>query len=356
MALINFRKESSERSDSSNWTKDLLLETGFYFESIEGCNQNTDNIVTHLFERMRVDYDSSVKGTMEDVIKEVINLEGNSVLERKIKFCKCFGINLSYVLYCDETQEVFLFEFESAQSAKFIRKFNTYQDFSNWIKMIKGWSSNKPFRENQDLPFFDRVLRKSGTAWPTNIDCFICDSESNPIGILEFQNANNMLVENHCNNDYFLCKFIDSNDIRRWQSQEILRLQSGLRLIIITWSKKENSYKLKEVDKIVFPSFFNNKKQIDWNLRKIYIEILNRYVSNKNPQNESIIADNYKSFNMSFNKETHVMTEIINNPILKLEDKTFPSIYYLLKSFVEENKEKLIIDFKNLMNKNVIKD
>ena len=49
MALINFRKESSERSDSVNWTKKILTKTGFYFESIEGCNQNNEDKVTHFF-------------------------------------------------------------------------------------------------------------------------------------------------------------------------------------------------------------------------------------------------------------------------------------------------------------------
>lgn len=77
MALINFRKETSERSDEANWAKSLLIEkSGFYLESIEGCNQNADNIVTHLIERARVDYDASKPSTKAEIISSIIALEG----------------------------------------------------------------------------------------------------------------------------------------------------------------------------------------------------------------------------------------------------------------------------------------
>jgi len=71
MALINFRKETSERSDKANWAKTLLIEkSGFCLESIEGCNQNTENIVTHLIERARVDFDPSKPSSKSDILNE----------------------------------------------------------------------------------------------------------------------------------------------------------------------------------------------------------------------------------------------------------------------------------------------
>lgn len=51
MIFKNYRKETSERSDAGNWAKKLLAEkTGLFFDSIEGCNENNQNIVTHLME------------------------------------------------------------------------------------------------------------------------------------------------------------------------------------------------------------------------------------------------------------------------------------------------------------------
>ena len=80
MAFKNYRKETSERSDEANWAKKILIEkTGLFFDSIEGCNENKDNVVTHLMERARIDF-SDEKSTDEEVLKEIINLE---------TFCLC---------------------------------------------------------------------------------------------------------------------------------------------------------------------------------------------------------------------------------------------------------------------------
>lgn len=36
MAFINYRKETSERSDATNWAKKILIEkTGLFFDAIE---------------------------------------------------------------------------------------------------------------------------------------------------------------------------------------------------------------------------------------------------------------------------------------------------------------------------------
>ena len=110
MKLIEFRKESSERSDSENWSKSILQkETSFYFDSIEGCNQNKANKVTHLIERARVSVTNG-KSTKQEIIASIIELEGKEVLQRKINFANCFGVPLSYALYCDENENIFLFD------------------------------------------------------------------------------------------------------------------------------------------------------------------------------------------------------------------------------------------------------
>lgn len=350
MALINFRKETSERSDSLNWTKDLLSKnTDLFFESIEGCNQNKDNVVTHLFERMRVDFDSSSKGTLPEVLLEIVLQEGKQTLQRKINFCHTFGLNLSYVLYCDEIEKVYLFELESIEELKFKQMFQSYAQFSSWIGIIKGWVSTKPFRENQDLPCFDKALRKAGTAWFTNIDCFVCNAQSEPIGIIEFQNTKNVSVETHSNNDFFLCKYIKSNDIRRWFSQEILRVQSGLRLFVITWSQNENGYKLDEIDKIVSPSFFDDKLKINWDLKQKYETDLNQFTLNPSIQTRKLISEQYDSVSINYEKSTQKMKISIHKSILNTENMTFPSIYYLQRKYVKNNRNQLVIDFMEML-------
>ena len=352
MALKNFRKETSERSDSLNWAKvKLSKNTGLFFESIEGCNQNKDNVVTHLFERMRVDFDSSFKGTLPEILSEIIVQEGKQALQRKINFSHTFGLNLSYVLYCDEIEKVYLFELSSNEDIQFKQVFESYDQFSTWIGTIKGWISTKPFRENQDLPYFDKVLRKAGTAWPTNIDCFVCDAQSEPISIIEFQNTKNVSVETHSNNDFFLCKYIKSNDLRRWFSQEILRVQSGLRLFVITWSQNENGYKLDEIDKIISPSFFNDKLKIDWSLKQKYELDLNRYTLNPSTENRKSVSDQYNSVSIDYEKNSQKMEMFVHKSPLNTENKTFPSIYYLQKKYVKNNQNQLVIDFMEMIAK-----
>jgi hypothetical protein len=359
MALVNFRKETSERSDEANWAKSLLLEkSGYFLESIEGCNQNADNMVTHLIERARVDYDQSKTSSKDEIVSAILSLEGEDTLQRKINFANCYGLPLSYALYCDETQHVYLFNFVSLEKIDFIHQYKSYQEFADWIAGIKGWKSNKSFREIQDLPFFDKELRRSGTPWPTNIDCFISDTNYNPIAILEFQNAKSTSVANHCNNDFFLCKMTSTNqwgytvyhdDIRRWTSQEILRVQSNLRYLIITWSQGENDFILKEVEIITIPYFPNHDGKPDWNYINSYKASMNTYVgSGKTEKYEKAISSKFKTYNLINDEGT--INSVVNEPPLSYESRTFPSIYYHLKELTKNNREALVAKFVELLN------
>jgi hypothetical protein len=354
--FTNFRKETSERSDASNWAKQKLIsDTPYYYESIEGCNENQDNIVTHLLERARVNYDGRDDMPLSDIFAEIIKLETIHVIERKINFAKAFGLNLSYVLYNDETQHVWLYKFDSIDSLSLENIFSSYKEFSNWILSIKGWESKKKFRESDDLPFFDKILRQEGCAWPTNIDCFVSDKNNMPIAVLEFQNANTVSVKNHCNNEYFLCKITYQNrygyvgyhdDIRRWLSQEILRVQSGLRLFIITWDVDSDDFILKEVDKITFPLL---PRQSNWKLHNQYQADMHAYAVHKTKEAALIIANKYDTFNLQY--VAPQMKTIVNNPPLNGKDKTFPYIYYKYKEKISNNPMELPILFNNLIKK-----
>jgi hypothetical protein len=357
MKINNLRKESSERSDAANWAKtDLIQKTDYFFESIEGCNQNASNIVTHLFERARFDEGGNVNN-INDIKNLIIELESLDVIIRKINFSNLFNIPLSYILYCDETETVYLFNFNTIDNFELIKSFNSYKEFSDWIAEIKGWKSNKTFRENPDLPEFDKRLRKCGTAWPTNLDCFFTDKQNNPIGIIEYQNADRVGVNNHCNNDYFLCKMSSTNqygypvyhdDIRRWTSQEIIRVQSGLRYFVITWSSQNKHYTLKEIEKITIPYFPTKPDgKPDWDYSNKYKAAMNQYSNNKNDINKTKIVNNGKTLNLNKNNQNQIISTS-NNPQLSIEAKTFPSIYYLYKKTSLDEVPSLVEDFKNL--------
>ena len=355
--FTNFRKETSERSDTTNWAKQCLIRnTPYHYEGIEGCNENNNNVVTHLLERARVNYDGRNDMPIADVLSEIVKLETVPVLIRKINFAKAFGLNLSYVLYCDETQGVWLYEFDSIDSLIFVQYFSSYKDFSNWIASIKGWKSSKPFREIDDLPLFDKILRKEGCAWPTNIDCFVSDENNQPIAVLEFQNANTISVKEHCNNEYFLCKQTYTNkwgyiayhdDIRRWVSQEILRVQSGLRLFVITWEVGSVDFVLKEVEIITFPllPYKNN-----WTLHGQYQADMHAFAVNKTRENALKIAKKYNTYNLEY--DAPQMKTVVNNPPLNGKDKTFPYIYYRYKWKIMSDGMELTRLFKNLIELN----
>ena len=346
MAFTNFRKETSERSDVTNWAKQSLIRnTPYHYEGIEGCNENDKNVVTHLLERARVSYDGKNDMSPASVLSEIVKLESSQVLIRKINFAKAFGLNLSYVLYCDEVQGVWLYEFQSIDTLVLVNSFSTYIDFSNWINSIKGWKSTKPFRENEDLPLFDKILRRAGCAWPTNIDCFISDENNQPVAILEFQNAKTTSVQEHCNNEFFLCKqeYRDLNgkvkyhdDIRRWVSQEILRAQSDLRLFIITWAQGSEDFILKEVDTITFPEL---PFAADWNKTAAYKQDMHNYAVTHDQHYGKRIIQNYQSFSLVY--QAPIMNKVLHNPPLSAHNKTFPFIYYKYKVFISGHSDQL---------------
>ena len=140
MTFTNYRKETSERSDASNWAKKILAEkTGLFFDSIEGCNENSANVATHMMERARVDIAQGVC-TQQEVLDAIINLEGKDVLQRKINFAKAFQLPLTYVLYCDEKETVSVFTIKSLSEIDHTASYNSYQEFSDWFSQSKGGS------------------------------------------------------------------------------------------------------------------------------------------------------------------------------------------------------------------------
>ena len=351
MKLYNFRKETSERSDAYNWAKKQLIDkTDMFFGSIEGCNQNARNQTTHMFERAHVDIDFKGIKSKTNVLQSILELESKDVLQRKINFVNRFDLPLSYVLHNDDSGYVFILEFLNTENTEIVKSFKSYQSFGDYLAKIKGWKSGKKFREFSDLPQIDKVLRVHGTPWPTNIDCFCSNSEGLPIAIIEYQNASKIGVLNHSNNDYFLCKqkktsqtnqgikTIYHDDIRRWTSQDILRVQSELPLIVITWAKDQSDFQIKEIDTITFPDFETSQPEGRWNRIQDYKELLHQYTVNTVPSTFMQICAK-KSYSLL--KKNNLISEYTHSPPLSKSNKTFPTIYWKKKAVISSNKDLL---------------
>jgi len=346
MRLYNFRKEQAIWSDSVNWaSQELNKMEGFYFDGIEGCSQNTKNQTTHLFERAHVDIEEGGKKSKEDVLSQIIELEGGAKLQRKINFAKILGLPLHYVLYNDEREFVFLLEFHNIMNVEIIRSFSSYAYFGKYLSEVKGWESNKEYKEYEGLPEIDKALRRSKATWPMNIECFCSDKNGYPLAIVEFQNAKEVGVFDHDNNSYFLCKrkfkkkteyghkIQYHDDIRRWKSQEILRVQTGLPLLNITWSERESHSKFQEIEQIIFPDFETYENDVPWKKILEYKAAMHEYTIDPNPENYLNVC---KRRTMSFFNINGRVQEVFHNPHVSLEQKTFPSIYWK-HQFVQEN-------------------
>lgn len=336
----DFIRESSERSDNTNWAKKQLIQAGdYYFEAIEGCNQNDKNLVTILMERANVFCDDGCKDADSVVLTKILRHEGAERITRLINFAKLFSIPLTYILYSYECGKVWRYSLSDIDSIAFEEEYVSFEDFSDWIQIQKGWKSYKEYREIQDLPQFDIALRERGCAWPTNIDCIAFSKGNVPLAIIEFQNAKKTHVRLHCNNEHFL--FCDryynqetqvyeyKNDSRRWLSQEILRIQSGLRLFVITWAQNDTDYIIKEIEKITFPDIPHGKGTFDeaQTQKNIYHDLITK----KDHKLANYVSQQFGSYNLSYMEESNTVLAITHNPPLSYKEKTFPYIYYKFK-------------------------
>lgn len=342
MNKIVLIKETSERSDKDNWVKNTLLSyTDFSLESMEGCNQNAQNQVTHLMERALCN-NLPNPFNLKDVHEAIIALEGKESLERKIAFCEAFNLPFYYVVYGNAPHE-YVKLCALKEELSLIQAFNSYKEFSFWIKSIKGWHSSSSFLHYEELPFFDKELRKY-TAWPTNIDCFISSKNDEPKAILEFQNAHKTPIKSHENNNYFW-GLTQKDDQRRWFSQEILRVQSGLPFIIITWSKIHQGFILKKLEKVVFPNFANAELK---NLLRAFVQKRVNGNGNKTPrQLYDEICNGYETEELYL--ENGVVKTKINKPPLSYENKTFPMMYFSHSHKEETNHANLIEVFNSVI-------
>ncbi|MBQ7812461.1 MAG: hypothetical protein IJ394_07895 [Bacteroidales bacterium] len=330
MTVLAFRKETSERSDMQNWVlTELSASTFFYFVGFEGCNENNEHKVTTVMDRLSIELDSLDNADLSaDEVLRIIKTNEGEHLIGKVKFCELLGFPYTYILYCYANEYVWRYEV-GLDEIVLKQTYASFEEFSKWIQEIKGWRSNKDFRERQDLPKFDLALRKAGCPWPTNIDCVAFDREHNPIAMIEFQNTAKVGVIDHYNNAYYFPRrnnMTAGADEQRWRSQEILRVQSGLPHYTIVWSKSEEIIVIKKLECVTFPDYSDPQTYEEYitDLADYGEMLLEDPYNIKNSQYDKI-RKMYSSYSLDYylnnmNKESHL-------PPLDIKERTYPFIY-----------------------------
>lgn len=253
------------------------------------------------------------------------------------------GCPYTYILYCYANEYVWRYEV-GLDEIVLKQTYASFEDFSEWIQEVKGWRSNKGFRERQDLPKFDIALRKAGCPWPTNIDCVAFDRGHNPIAVIEFQNTAKVGVSVHYNNAYYFPRrnnmtneLYVGTDEQRWRSQEILRVQSGLPHYTVVWSNSEDIAVIKKLECVIFPDYSDPETCGEYIADLAdYGEMLLEDPHNiKNVQYDKI-RKRYSSYSLDYNLNN--MNKEFHLPPLDIKERTYPFIYgRRLRSSEKEN-------------------
>lgn len=364
MQLINFRAENIFSKSKNSWArKEIESINQFRISSINGFSQSSKNQTTHILERALVDIDIQGEKSKEAILSQLIDLETGSGLQRKINFAKHLGLPLHYVLHNPRSGRVYVLELYNLVDVKIAKAFKSYEAFAGYISEIKGWKSKKELLAKKGLPELDNALRKHKSPWPANLDALLFDANSQPVAILEFQNAKTTLVEKVDMNDYFLCKkmkrqkvggyekIVFFDDIRRWMSLELLRVQSQLPLINIVWSPDQSTYQINVVDQITFPDFATYDTHHPWENVEEYKMLLHDFAIEHSEETEKPIRMKKA---LSFWKLGNRNQEVFHNPPLSFKEKSFPYIYWKKRTKGDIDKDNFkhsfleVMDFCNL--------
>lgn len=352
MAFTNFKKEVWARGAATNWIKDTIVKNDtYYFESIDGCKDNNKDEIAYLMERICVSY-NGVDEPLTDTLNSIIQFMTEQTLVRKLNFASKFGLPLSIILYCNECKHVWRFDLKDINTLSFEQTY-TFDEFAKWLNQIKLYKTDKPQKPGATMSEFDTSLVLASSPWPSKIDSIIFTKDNEPIGIVDFQNANKVPVKEYCCSDYFLCMhrtfisngaggyYLYGDDLYKGILQETLRVQSGLRLFMVVWSAKSKDYYLKEVEQITIPLI----KDEDARTQK---GVLHKYSEEKMDETYTLICETFDSYNLYM--ENDCLTKQYHSPVLSKEAKTFPHIYYSQNRMVLGGKDEVSNDFISLIN------
>ena len=164
--------------------------------------------------------------------------------------------------------------------SKKIKEFATLKEFADWTTKYRDLVMSSAYEES-GLPEIDKAMRRLGTPWPGNLDYALL-KDGKPTALIEFQRTAKASVKEHSNNKWFLPSGYRKGDVNRWLAIDIIRIQSGLPLLVIVWSSNEKDIKLKLVEKVVYPEDAETPKGLRYKNKEVMdetrmLDILNRF-------------------------------------------------------------------------------
>jgi len=241
--------ESSERSDSSNIARQKLEELNFKMITYEGYTVK-NNTVSLLLDRAKLITD--VKVSLSNLY-QAIRKEIHDIFQIKVDFAKKLNVPWYFVVYTEDEYSVVL---DMLNNGTEVIRFNSFKELGEWTMEYRDYVMRKPYQEG-GLPNIDIKMRENGIPWPGNMDKALCINNK-VAAIIEFQNTSRVTVREHENNNFFRM------DEGRWRVLDILKQHSQLPLLVIVWSRKENTIGLKLVDHIIYTDIDQYHAGINW--------------------------------------------------------------------------------------------
>jgi len=274
--MLSIKFETSERGDTLNWVKDIILKNKLGLLSFEGYTVK-NSLVSLLLDRgcFQIDCANINEKELFDTLLNISQFH----LKEKIEFSKKLKCHFLFFCYSYLNEKTSIFAL-SEKEASLLKQFRTYREFAEWTTNYRDLVMKAAYEES-GLPNIDVALRKLGIPWPGNLD-YVLLKEQVPVALIEFQRTAKLPVKDHCNNTWFLPSGYRKGDVNRWRAIDIIRKQSKLPLFVIVWSTKEKCIKLKLVEKIVYPEDAESVKGLRYKSKEIMsvermIEILKRY-------------------------------------------------------------------------------
>lgn len=274
--MLSIKFETSERGDTLNWVKDAIARSELGLLAFEGYTVK-ESKVSLLLDR------GCIEGDVQNIDEEILyntllNTSGFELLA-KIEFAEKLQCPYVFYAYNYLSEKSALFHLTKDGSKK-VKEFTTLKEFADWTKQYRDLVMSSAYEES-GLPDLDKAMRKLGTPWPGNLDYALL-KDGKPTALIEFQRTAKASVKTHCNNKWFLPSGYRKGDVNRWLAIDIIRIQSGLPLLVIVWSSNEKDIKLKSVEKIVYPEDAETPKGLQYRNKEVMdvakmLDILKRF-------------------------------------------------------------------------------
>lgn len=153
-------KETSERSDKSNWVKMNLLNSDIKIIEFEGYTVKNDK-VSVLLDRALIETTEDFKEDRIDrILEELIKIENEHTLLSKVKFSKKISAPYLYILYSYRPERVYIYTVYTEDNNLSVKlwKNTSFFEFALYLSKNRDqWMKSR--YEESGLPLIDKMLR-----------------------------------------------------------------------------------------------------------------------------------------------------------------------------------------------------